>query len=158
MVFSGWNHSPTLPNYQSCLFKAYPILVSFIIYGEGVHITTAILDRQLSWYPGSSAGKESACNAGDPGLIPGSGSSPGEGIGHPHQYSWASLVALVKNPPAMLETWVWSLGWENPLEEGMATYSSILAWRILMNRGGWQASPWSCEESDMTERLSTALS
>ena len=107
MVFSGWNHSPTLPNYQSCLFKAYPILVSFIIYGEGVHITTAILDRQLSWYPGSSAGKESACNAGDPGLIPGSGSSPGEVIGYPLQYSWASLVAkMVKNLPARRETWV----------------------------------------------------
>ena len=56
---------------------------------------------------GSSAGKESTCNAGDPGSIPGSGSSPGEGIGYPLQYSWASLVAqLIKNPPAMWETWV----------------------------------------------------
>ena len=55
----------------------------------------------------SSVGKESACNAGEPGSIPGLGSSPGEGIGYLHQYSWASLVAqLVKNPPAMLETWV----------------------------------------------------
>jgi len=55
----------------------------------------------LIWRPGSSAGKESACNAGDPGSIPGSGRSPGEGIGYPLQYSWASLVAqLVKNPPA----------------------------------------------------------
>ena len=53
------------------------------------------------------AGKESACNAGDPGLIPGSGRSAGEGIGYPLQYSWASLVAqLVKNPPAMQETLV----------------------------------------------------
>ena len=51
--------------------------------------------------------KESACNAGDPGLIPGSGRTAGEGIGYPLQYSWASLVAqLVKNPPAMRETWV----------------------------------------------------
>ena len=49
----------------------------------------------------------------------------------PLQYSWASLVAqLVKNPPAMRETWVRSLGWEDPLEKGKATHSSILAWRI----------------------------
>ena len=55
--------------------------------------------------------KESACNAGDPGLIPGSGRSPGQGIGYPLQYSWAPLVAqLGKNPPAMRETWVRSLG------------------------------------------------
>ena len=57
--------------------------------------------------------------------------SPGEGIGYPLQYSWASLVAqLVKNLPAMGETWVQSLVWENPLEKGKATHSSILAWRI----------------------------
>ena len=79
-------------------------------------------------FPGSSADKESACNAGDPGLIPGSGRSLGEGIGYPLQYSWASLVAqLVKNLPAMRETWVRSLGWEDPLEKGKATHSSILA-------------------------------
>ena len=82
-------------------------------------------------FPGSSAGKESTCNAGDPSLIPGSGSSPGEGIGYPPQYSWASLVAqTIKNPSAMQETWVPSLGWEDPLEEGMVTHSSILAWII----------------------------
>ena len=81
--------------------------------------------------PGSSAGKESACNAGDPALIPGLGRSTGEGIGCPLQYFWASLVAqLVKNPPTMWETWVWSLGWEDPLEKGMATHSGILAWRL----------------------------
>ena len=58
-------------------------------------------------FPGSSVDKESACNAGDPGSIPGSGRSPGEGIGYPLQYSWASLVTqLVKNPLAMQETWV----------------------------------------------------
>ena len=58
-------------------------------------------------FPGSLAGKESACNAGDLGLIPGLGRSPGEGMGYPLQYSWASLVALmVKNLPAMQETWV----------------------------------------------------
>ena len=61
----------------------------------------------LVGFPGSSAGKEPTCNAGDPGLIPELGRSPGEGIGCPLQYSWASLVALlVKNLPAMWETWV----------------------------------------------------
>ena len=69
-------------------------------------------------FPDSSVGKESACNAGDPGLIPGFRRSPGEGIGYPLQYSWASLVAqLVKNLPARQETWVRSLGWEDPLEK-----------------------------------------
>ena len=76
----------------------------------------------------SSVGKESTCNAGDPNLIPGLGRSTGEGIGYPFQYSWASLVAqLIKNLPAMQETWVHSLGWENPLEKGKATHFSILA-------------------------------
>ena len=61
--------------------------------------------------------KESACNTGDPGSIPGSERSAGEWIGYPLQYSWASLVAqVVKNLPAMWETWVLSLGWEDPLE------------------------------------------
>ena len=73
-------------------------------------------------FPDGSGGKESACNAGDPGSIPGSGRSPGEEIGYSLQYSWASLVAqMVKNLPSMWETWVQSLGWEDPLEEGMAT-------------------------------------
>ena len=82
-------------------------------------------------FPGSLAGKESACNAGDPVLIPGLGRSSGEGIGHPLQHSWASLVAqLVKNPPAMRETWIQSLGWEDPLEKEKATHSRILPWRI----------------------------
>ena len=84
-------------------------------------------------FPDSSVGKESTCNAGDPGLIPGLGRPPGEEIGYPLQYSWTSLVAqLVKNLPAMQETWVQSLGWEDPLEKGKATHSSIQAWR----------SPW----------------
>ena len=79
----------------------------------------------------SSVDKESAYNAGDPGSIPGSGRSAGEGIGHPLQYSWASLVVqLVKNPSALQEIWVRSLGWEDPLEKGKATHSTILAWRI----------------------------
>ena len=83
-------------------------------------------------FPDGSVGKESTCNARDPGLIPGSGRSAGEGIGYPLQYSWASLVAeLVKNLPEMQETWVQSLGQEDPLEEeSMATHSNVLAWRI----------------------------
>ena len=87
-------------------------------------------------------------------MIPELGRSHGEAIGYPLQYSWASLVAqLVKKLPTMQETWVQSLGWEDPLEEGMATHSSILAWRILTDRGAWWAacSPWGHKESDTTE-------
>ena len=81
-------------------------------------------------------------------MIPELGSSPGEGIGYPLQYSWASLVAqIVKNLLAMPETWVLSLGWEDILEKRQATHFSILAWRIP-----WTV--WGCKESDMTERLS----
>ena len=69
---------------------------------------------------------------------------------------WASLVAQpVKNLPAMRETWVRSLGWEDPLEEGMAIHSSILTWRIPMDRGAWRATVWASKEVDMTEQLST---
>ena len=83
-------------------------------------------------------------------MTPGLGRSAGEGIGYPIQHSWVSLVAqLVKNLPAIQETWIRSLGWEDPLEKGMATHSSILAWRI----------PWVCTvhgvtESDTIESLS----
>ena len=72
-------------------------------------------------------------------MIPGSGSSPGEVIGYPLQYSWTSLVAQpVRNPPAMWETWVRFLVWEDPLEEGMATYSNILARKIPWTEApGW---------------------
>ena len=77
--------------------------------------------------PGSSAGEESAGNAGDSSLISGSGRSPGEGTGYPFQYSWASLVAqLVKTPPAMQDTRVRFLGQEDPLEKGQATHSIVL--------------------------------
>ena len=87
--------------------------------------------KTLESFPHSSVGKEATGNAGDPGSISGLGRSTGEGIGHTLQYSWASLVAqLVKNPPATRETWVQSLGWEDPLEKGKATHSNILAWRI----------------------------
>ena len=76
-------------------------------------------------------GQESTCNAGDPRSILGSEGSLGEGIGYPLQYIWASPVR---------ETWVQSLSWEDPLEEGMATHSSILACRIPMDTGAWWAT------------------
>ena len=83
----------------------------------------------INWgFTGSSAGKESACNSGDPGSIIGLGNSPGEGIGYPLQYSWASLVAqMVKNHlqcrRPRFDPWIG----KDSLEEGMATHSSILA-------------------------------
>ena len=92
----------------------------------------------------SSVGKETACNAEDPVLIPGLGRSAGEGLGYPLQYSWASLVAqLVKNPPAMWETWVWSLGWEDPRRR-----------KRLLTPVFW---PGDHKESDTTVRLSLLL-
>ena len=80
-----------------------------------VSIVSPSLCHEVMSFPGSSAGKESACNTGDTGSIAGSGRSPGEGIDYPLQYSWTSLVAqMVKNPPAVWETWVQSLGREDP--------------------------------------------
>ena len=106
-----------------------------------------IIRRAKVSFPGGSAGKES-CNAGEPSSIPGSERSTGEGIGSPLQYSQASLVDLmVKDPPAMRETWVRSLGWKVPLETETATHCRILAWRI---QGLY--SPWGHKESDTTER------
>ena len=129
---------------------------------------------------GGSAGKESAGTAGDLGSVPGLGRSPGDGNSNPLQYSclnnymdrgawqaivhgvakswtwltlsWASLVAeMVKNLPVMKETWAQSLGWEDPLEEGMATHSRILAWTIPLDRGAWRATVHGVTESDATE-------
>ena len=74
-------------------------------------------------------------------MIPGSGRYPGKGIGYLLQFSCASLLTqMVENPPAMQENWAQSLGWEDRLEEGMATHSSILAWRIATDRGAWRAT------------------
>ena len=88
------------------------------------------------WIPGSSWGKESAYNAGDPGSIPGSGRSAGKGIGYPPEYSWASLVSqLVKNPPAMRETWVGKIPWRRRWQPTPV----FLAWRIPMDRVAWRA-------------------
>ena len=79
---------------------------------------------------------------------------PGEEIGYPLQYSWAFLVAqMAKNLPAVRETWVQSLDWEDPLEEGMVTHSSILAWRIPLDRGAWRATVHEVKKSQI--RLSS---
>ena len=115
-----------------CWWGLFWILVLFFLISFGT--------QTVRGFPDSSVGKESACNAGGPGSIPGLGRSAGEGIGYPLQYSWASLVAqLVKNTPAMQETWVRSLGWKDSLENRTATHSN---------------SPWGQEELDTTERLS----
>ena len=107
---------------SSGTLSTLPYLISWICWSPPLY---------NQGFPDSSVGKESACNAGDPGSISGPGRSAGEGIGYPLQYSWASLVAyLVKNPPTMWETWVWSLGWDDPLEKEKATHYIILAWRI----------------------------
>ena len=104
-------------------------------------------------FPHSSVGKESVCNAGDPDSIPWLGRSSGEGIGYPLQYSWASLVAqLVKKPPAMWETWVRPLGWEDPWRR--ERLPSPVFWS-----GEFHGlySPWGRKELDMTEQLSLSL-
>ena len=116
---------------------------------------------QSMGFPGSSAGKESTCNAGDPSSISGLGRPPGERIGYPLQYSWASPVAqTVKNPPAMRKTLVRSLGWEDSLEEGLATHSSILAWRIPWTEelGGLQSVQSGNVRHDWVTKHSTAQS
>ena len=79
-------------------------------------VNTATFLHLFSGFAGSSVGKASTCNARDPGSIPVSGRSPGEGIGYPLKYSWTSLVVqLVKNPPAMWETWVWNIPWRREI-------------------------------------------
>ena len=90
-------------------------------------------------FPGSSAGKESTCDAGDPSLIPGSGRSTREGMGYPLQYSWASPVAqLVKNPPAMQETWVQFLGWEDSSGKRKGYPLQCACLGNPMDRGVWR--------------------
>ena len=110
--------------------------------GEGICYTL-----QYSW---ASLGAQLVKNVADPGSILGLGRPPGEGIGYPLQYSWDSLVAqLEKNLPAICETWVQFLGWEDPLEKGTATHS-----RFWPGEFHLLYSPWGRKESDMTERLS----
>ena len=119
------------------MFRWWPVGSAFPTMEVTIRGSASWLNEKLATtifllgFPGSSAGKESASNAGDPGLIPGSGRSPVERTGYPLQYSWILLVAqLVKNPPEIRETWVRSLGWEDSLEKGKASHSTILAWRI----------------------------
>ena len=83
-------------------------------------------------FPDSSVGKESACNAGDPGSIPGSERSAGEGISYPLQHSWGFpwWLSWLKESDCTAEDLVWSLNWEDPLEKGKATHSRILAWTL----------------------------
>ena len=108
----------------------------------------------------SSAGKESACKSGDPGLIPGSGRSPGEGMGYPLQCSWASLVAqLVRNLPAMLEIWVQSLGWEDPLEKrtsGLENSMDCLVHGVTKNQT--QLSDFHTPNKGLIPKIYTQLS
>ena len=156
LVSHGGRWKPPLyfphPSPSFSQFLIFTLLFSscccfLIAFGILNVLKSLVLIPHTLGFPGSSAGKESSCNAGDPSSIPGLGSSPGEQIGCPLQYSWASLVAqLVKSSPPMWETWVLSLGWEDPLEKGKATHCSILAWRV----------PWTVyspchKESDTTE-------
>ena len=101
-------------------------------------------------FPHSSVGKESTCDAGDPGLIPGLGRSPGEDKRYPHQYSWASLVAqLVKDPPVGDLGSIPGLGRSPGEGKGYP-----LQYFGLENPMDYIVSPWGCKESDTTERLS----
>ena len=99
-----------------------------IFYWSLIHLHITL---RYASFPDISVIKESTCNAGDHDSIPGSGWSTRKWIGYPLQYFWTSLVTqLVKNSPAVQETWVRFLGWEDILGKGKATHSSILAWRI----------------------------
>jgi len=142
--WNGWILSPThwtwvWVNSRSLWWTMRPGVLQFMGSQRFRHDWEIELNwtehNQILAFCGSSAGKESACNAGDPGLIPWLIRSPGEGIGYLLQNSW--VAQMVKKPAAMWEIWVWSLGWEVPLEEGMATHFSILSWRIPMDRGPW---------------------
>ena len=154
------------PDQTSCLWEHGWLMAQMLllwiydhIWSQGtfpMNVPSQWLSMQRIWaspFPYSSVDQQSACNARDPSLIPGLGRSTGEGIGHPLQYSWASLVAqLVENLPAMWETWVWSLCQKDPLEKEKATHSSILAGEF---HGLY--SPWGHKESDTTERLSLSF-
>ena len=116
-----------------------------VIYGLSVVHCLSSSSARVG-FPDSSVSKESTCNAGDLSSIPGSGRSAGEGIGYPLQYSWASLVAqLVKNPPAMRETWVGKNPWRK---------ERILTPVFWPGEFHGPYSPWSHKELDTTEQLS----
>ena len=126
-----WAHTYIVLSQCQALFYAFYIIslqqASPTSTGFSSHSLLEVIWRSPpGGFPDSSVGKESACKAGDSGSIPGSGRSTGEGIGYPLQYSWVSLVVqLVKNPSAVWETWFRSLGWEDTLEKGKATHSSV---------------------------------
>ena len=105
-------------------------------------------------FPGSSAGKDSTCNAGDPGSITGSGKFPGEGIGDPFQYSWSSLVTqMVKNLPTGREIWVRDLSLIPQLGRSPGGgHDNSLQYSYLenpMDRGAWQATVHEVAKSQM---------
>ena len=134
-------------------FRAYLQMMSSFL-----NRLTLRLPMRPPGFPCSSAGKESACNVGDPALIPGLGRSPGERIDYPFQYSWASLVAqTVKNLPAMLENLnsITGLG-----RSPGGRHGSLLQYSCLENLHGQRSlvgySPWGWKELDITEQLSTA--
>ena len=105
----------------------------------------------------SSVGKESTCTAGDSGLIPGLGRSTGEGISHPLQCSWASLVAqLEKNMPPMREICIWYLGWEDPLEKGKATCREP-AWGTLPMAKVMRKEAWHMQRQDWASGVSLEI-
>ena len=117
----------------------------FTGYVKYIYIPLTLILYFFMGFPGGLDGKESTCNAGDLGSILGSGRSPGEGNGYPLQYSWASLVAqMVKNLPAMQETWVQSRSWEDPLEKGKATHSSNICFP-----GGSDGKASACNVGDL---------
>ena len=122
-------------HFDYILFIKNAPLNSYLIQEEGIYSSSLEAKHIIVFvstslgFPGNSSVKdpESAWNAGDSTSIPGLGSSPGEGISYPLQYSWASHVAqTVKNLPAMQETPVRFLGWGVPMEKGSTTHSSIL--------------------------------
>ena len=110
-------------------------------------------------FPGGSDGKESTCSVGDPGSIPGLGTYPGEAIGYPVQYSWASLVAqMVNNLPAVWETLVrFPSEEDSPGEAWQPTPVFFPGESPWTEEPGRLYSPWDCKESNMTERLSTHI-
>ena len=126
--------APFSLSFPSGMLRMY-ISVCFMEFHRSVYACSNLwfssCSKFFKRFPHSSVGKESTCSAGDSSSVPGSRRPTGEGIGYPLWSSWASLVVqLVKNLPAMWETCVRSLGWEDPAEKGKVTHSSILAWRI----------------------------
>ena len=106
---TSWGYDTGKGGARGGVLPSLVLQENYLLHGarELEYLYSAFLNQG---FPSGSAGKESVCNVGDLGLIPGLGRSPREGNGYPLQYSWASLVAqLVKNLSAMRETWVWSL-------------------------------------------------